>query len=265
MRRFGTALRGAAGLALAAFILLPLVQVVQLSFLSTLNGAEAPKGSVTLMNYRNVFATDRLAQSLLNSTVYVTLNVALTLAVALPAAYAFARTRFTGDRAAFLALLAFRVTPPVVLSLPVFLVFAQVDLLNTPIAIALVHCVFNVPIAIWILESFIAAVPREYDETAFLDGHSLVGFVLRRLVPVIAPGIGAAAFFCFVFSWVEVVFARTLTITGGKPITTAITSLFGFNTDIGLVMAMTTLSLLPGLLTIWFVRNHLSRGFVVRF
>ncbi len=66
------------------------------------------------------------------------------------------------------------------------------------------------------------------------------------------------------FSWVEVVFARTLTITDGKPITTAITSLFTFQTDIGLVMAMTTLSLVPGLAMIWFVRNHISRGFTVR-
>ena len=249
---------------LAGFILVPLVQVVMLSFLSTLHHDEAPKGSLTLLNYVNIFRTDRLVDSLVNSTIYVTLNVALTLLVALPAAYGFARYRFPGDRAAFFALLAFRVTPPVVLSLPVFLLFAQVGLINTPVGIALVHCVFNVPIAIWILESFIAAVPREFDETAFIDGHSVPGFIVKRLVPVIAPGIGAAAFFCFMFSWVEVVFARTLTITDGKPITTAITSLFGFQTDIGLVMAMTTLSLMPGLAMIWFVRHHISRGFTVR-
>jgi glycerol transport system permease protein len=137
-------------------------------------------------------------------------------------------------------------------------------LLNTPVGIALVHCIFNVPIAIWILASFIAAVPRELDETAFLDGHSEAGFVVRKLLPMIAPGIGVTAFFCFVFSWVEVVFARTLTITDGKPITTAINSLFTFQTDVGLVMAMTMLSLVPGLAMIWFVRNHISRGFILR-
>lgn len=251
-------------LALAAFIFVPLAQVIMLSFTSTLPRDDVVKGSLTLLNYTNVFRTERLAASLMNSTIYVTLNVCVTLIFALPAAYAFARFRFIGDRAAFFALLAFRVTPPVVLSLPVFLLFAQVSLINTPIGIALAHCVFNLPIAIWILESFISAIPREYDETAFLDGHSTVGFIVTRLLPVIAPGIGAAAFFCFMFSWVEVVFARTLTITDGKPITTAIGSLFGFRTDIGLVMAMTTLSLIPGLIMIWFVRNHISRGFTVR-
>lgn len=251
-------------LALAVFILLPLAQVILLSFVSTLPRDEIAKGSLTLLNYANVFRTERLAASLLNSTIYVTLNVVLCISVALPAAYAFSRYRFNGAKAAFFALLAFRVTPPVVLSLPVFLVFSKVELLNTPVGVALAHCVFNIPIAIWILESFISAVPREFDETGFLDGYSTVGFIVRRLVPVIAPGIGAAAFFCFMFSWVEVVFARTLTITDGKPITTAISSLFGFRTDIGLVMAMTVLSLVPGLVMIWFVRNHISRGFTIR-
>ncbi len=251
-------------LALTVFILLPLVQVIVLSFLSTLHHETAPKGSLTLLNYANIFRTDRLVASFLNSTIYVSLNVALTLIVALPAAYAFARFPFRGARATFFALLAFRVTPPVVLSLPAFLLFAQIDMLNTPVGVALAHCVFNVPIAIWILESFIRGVPKELDETAFLDGYSTRGFIIKHLIPVIAPGIGAAAFFCFMFSWVEVVFARTLTITDGKPITTAISSLFGFQTDIGLVMAMTTLSLVPGLVMIWFVRNHLSRGFTVR-
>jgi glycerol transport system permease protein len=257
-------LRLTAFLALAGFILMPLAQVVQLSFVSTLPRDEIAKGSLTLINYVNIFRTDRLLSSLINSTIYVSLNVALSVAVALPAAYAFSRYRFRGDRIAFFALLAFRVTPPVVLSLPVFLLFAKADLLNTPVGVALVHCVFNVPIAIWILESFISGVPREFDETAFLDGHSTSGFIIRRLVPVIAPGIGAAAFFCFMFSWVEVVFARTLTITDGKPITSAISSLFGFRTDIGLVMAMTVLSLVPGLIMIWFVRNHISKGFTIR-
>jgi glycerol transport system permease protein len=257
-------LRGVALLMLALFILLPLVQGMHLSFLSTLPRPDMDLGTFSLLNYRNVFLTERLADSLLNSTMYVTLNMALSLLVAIPAAYVLARHRFVGAKTFFLALLAFRVTPPVVLALPAFLLFSKIGLLNTPVGIALVHCIFNVPIAIWILASFIAAVPRELDETAFLDGHSEAGFVVRKLLPMIAPGIGVTAFFCFVFSWVEVVFARTLTITDGKPITTAINSLFTFQTDVGLVMAMTMLSLVPGLAMIWFVRNHISRGFILR-
>ncbi|WP_346763684.1 carbohydrate ABC transporter permease [Rhodobacter sp. SY28-1] len=257
-------MRGLALLALAGFILLPLVQAVILSFTATLPTDTLAKGTIGLMNYRNVLATPDLRAAMLNSAIYVSLNVALCIAVALPAAYALARTRFTGDRHFLMLILVFRVTPPVVLSLPIFILFSRFGLVNSPVGIALVHCLFNLPVAIWILESFIRAVPREFDETAYLDGHSGPSFFLRHLIPQIAPGIGVAAFFCFIFSWVEVVFARILTVTGGKPITMAIQAMFSFQTDIGKVMAMTCLSLLPGVAMIWFVRRHLARGFTLR-
>ena len=239
-------------LALASFILLPLVQAILLSFTATLPTEQVAEGTLGLMNYRNVLAAPELRAAMVNSFVYVSLNVALCIAVGLPAAYALARYRFTGDRHFLLMILVFRVTPPVVLSLPIFILFSHFGLVNSPVGIALVHCLFNLPVAIWILESFIRAVPREFDETAFLDGHSGASFFFRHLIPQIAPGIGVAAFFCFIFSWVEVVFARILTVTGGKPITMAIQAMFGFQTDIGMVMAMTCLSLVPGLAMIWF-------------
>jgi glycerol transport system permease protein len=249
---------------LAAFVLLPLAQALVVSFTATIARDGLAEGAFTLANYEAIATTPALRESILNSLAYVLLNVALCLAAGLPAAYAFARTRFLGDRHVFLLLLAFRITPPVVLSLPLFIVFAQAGLVNSPVGIALVHCVFNLPITIWILEGFIAAVPREFDETAFLDGYSLPRFFVRHLVPVIAPGIGIAAFFAFVFSWVEVVLARILTITAGKPITMAINALFGFRTDWGLVMAMTMVSLVPGVAMLWFVRNHIAKGFLIR-
>lgn len=250
--------------ALGLFILLPLAQTFLLSFMSTLPRDGMEVGQFTLMNYATIWQTRALTASIGNSAIYVTLNVVLCIAVALPAAYALARYDFAGDRHFLFLLLAFRATPPVVLSLPIFILFSRFGLVNSPLGIALVHCLFNLPIAIWILETFIAAVPRELDETAFVDGHTLPSFFLRHLIPAIAPGIGVAAFFCFLFSWVEVVFARILTVTAGKPITMAINALFTFRTDVGLVMAMTVVALLPGLVMIWFVRNHIARGFALR-
>ena len=251
-------------LALVVFILLPFGQAILLSFTATLPRDGVAEGTIGLMNYTAVLAAPELRAAMVNSAVYVMLNVALCITIGLPAAYALARYRFVGDRHFLLFLLVFRLTPPVVLSLPIFILFARLNLVNSPIGIALVHCLFNLPVAIWILESFIRAVPRELDETAFLDGHSGPSFFLRHLIPAIAPGIGVAAFFCFIFSWVEVVFARILTVTAGKPITMAINAMFGFQTDMGKVMAMTCLSLLPGVLLIWFVRHHIARGFTLR-
>lgn len=256
--------RALALLALAAFILLPLAQAILLSFTATLATETHAVGTLGLMNYAQILTTPDLQSAILNSLAYVSLNVALCLACALPAAYALARFRFVGDRHFLLLILIFRVTPPVVLSLPVFILFARLGLVNSPLGIALVHALFNLPVAIWILESFIRAVPRELDETAFLDGHTSPGFFFRHLIPAIAPGIGVAAFFCFVFSWIEVVFARILTVTAGKPITVAIQAMFGFQTDIGAVMAMTCLSLVPAVALIFLVRNHLAKGFTLR-
>jgi glycerol transport system permease protein len=249
-----------------AFLFLPLLPIVYISFHSTqrIHGASTAVGQYTWLNYIHVFQNPALTAAIINSITYVILNILFTIPVALLAAYAFSRYSFVGDKHLFFGFLTLRMTPPVVMVLPVFLLFSALDLLNTPLAIALAHCMFNVPISIWVLESFISAIPKEIDETAFIDGYSFFQFFTRILVPLMAPGIAVACFFCFMFSWVEVVFARILTVTQGKPISMAIGALFSYRTDIGLVMAMTVLSIIPGALVIYFARNHIAKGFTIK-
>ena len=91
------------------------------------------------------------------------------------------------------------------------------------LSVALAHLLFNVPLAVWILEGFVSGVPKEIDETAFLDGYSFPKFFVKILMPLIASGIGVAAFFCFMFSWVELLLARTLTSVNAKPIVATMT------------------------------------------
>ena len=237
---------------------------MHLSFHSTLRGTSTPVGHFTWSNYIHVFQNPALTASIINSVTYVTLNILITIPVALLAAYAFSRYSFVGDKHLFFGFLTLRMTPPVVMVLPVFLIFSALDLINKPLAIALAHCLFNVPISIWVLESFISAIPKELDETAFIDGYSFFGFFTRILIPLMAPGIAVACFFCYMFSWVEVVFARILTVTAGKPISMAISAMFTFRTDIGLVMAMTVISILPGALMVYFARNHIAKGFMIK-
>lgn len=245
------------------FVFLPLVQVVFLSFISTLPREGYEEGQFTWLNYQSIWAKPALRASVINSVFYVLLNIVFTVPAALMAAYAFSRYRFVGDKHLFLVFLAFRITPPVVIMLPMFQLFASLNLINSPIGIALAHCLFNLPISIWILQSFINEIPQELDETSQLDGHSLPSYFFRILLPLLAPGIGVTIFFCFMFSWVEVVFARILTVTGGKPISMAINALFGFQTDIGLVMAMTMMSIIPGSIMVYFARHHIAKGFTI--
>ena len=237
---------------------------MDLSFISTPRGAFLLEGEYTFLNYVHVFQNPALTASIINSLTYVILNILITIPVALLAAYAYSRYSFLGDKHLFFGFLALRMTPPVVMVLPVFLIFSKLGLINKPLAIALAHCLFNVPISIWVLESFMSAIPKEFDETAFIDGYTFLGFFARRLIPQMAPGIAVASFLCYMFSWVEVVFARILTVTAGKPISMAISALFTFGTDIGLVMAMTVLSIIPGTVMIYFGRNHIAKGFIIK-
>ena len=246
------------------FLLLPLFLLVHTSLISTLHRPLVPVGQFTFLNYIHAFQSPAFAKAVINSVAYVLLNILMTIPVALFSAYAFSRYSFVGDKYLFFGILTFRMMPPVAMVLPVFLVFSSLDLVDTPLAIALAHCLFNVPISIWVLESFLSAIPKELDEIAFIDGYSFFHFLIKVLIPLMAPGIAVASFFCFMFSWVEVVFARILTVTQGKPITMAISALFTYVTDIGLIMAMTVLSIIPGALMIYFVRNHIAKGFNVK-
>ena len=157
-----------------------------------------------------------------------------------------------------------RMAPPAVFLLPFFQLYSSVGLFDTHIAVALAHCLFTVPLAVWILEGFMSGVPREIDETAYIDGYSFHKFFLRIFLPMIRSGIGVTAFFCFMFSWVELLFARTLTSVDAKPIAAIMTRTVGAaGIDWGLLAAAGVLTIIPGVLVIWFVRNHVAKGFAL--
>ena len=111
----------------------------------------------------------------------MTINTVISVAVALPAAYAFSRYRFLGDKHLFFWLLTNRMAPPAVFALPFFQLYSAVGLFDTHIAVALAHCLFNIPLAVWILEGFMSGVPKEIDETAYVDGYSLPALLLQDL------------------------------------------------------------------------------------
>jgi glycerol transport system permease protein len=215
-------------------------------------------------NYIHIFTDHTWYLAYVNAIIYVFYNTILSLAVALPAAYAFSRYRFLGDGQMFFWFLTNRMAPPAVFLLPYLQLYGTLGLLDTHIAVALAHCLFNIPLAIWILEGFMSGIPREIDEIAFIDGYSFPRFFITIFIPLIRAGVGVTAFFCFMFSWVELLFARTLTITEAKPITAAMTrTISADGLDWGLIAAAGVLTIIPGAVVIWFVRNHLAKGFAL--
>ncbi len=220
--------------------------------------------NLTFQNYITILTDPAWYMGYVNSMIYVTMNVVISLTVALPAAYAFSRYSFIGDKHLFFWLLTNRMAPPAVFALPFFQLYSSVGLFDTHIAVALAHCLFNVPLAVWILEGFMRGVPKEIDETAYIDGYSFPRFFIRIFMPLIASGIGVAAFFCFMFSWVELLLSRTLTSVNAKSIGSTMTrTVSASGMDWGVLAAAGVLTIIPGALVIYFVRNYIAKGFAL--
>ncbi len=249
------------------FLMLPIYWLISMSLKTTgeiLSGFSLFPQDLTFENYRVIFTDPTWYWGYINSISYVTLNTVISIAVALPAAYAFSRYRFLGDKQLFFWLLTNRMAPAAVFALPFFQLYSAVGLFDSYLAVALAHTLFNVPLAVWILEGFMRGVPKELDETAYVDGYSFPRFFVKIFLPNIKAGVGVAAFFCFMFSWVELLLAKTLTAVQAKPIAAVMTktaSSAGY--ELGLLAAAGTLTIIPGAIVIYFVRNYIAKGFAM--
>lgn len=217
----------------------------------------------TAVNFAVSFVKSDWAWGYVNTIAYVCLNVALSLAVAVPAAFAFSRFNFIGAKSLFFWLLVCRMIPPAIVMVPMVQIASVFNSIDTYYAVAIAHCLFNVPIAVWIMEGFISAIPKEIDEMARADGYSTFGYWRKILLPQVLPGLGVVAFFCFMFSWVELTLANALTTVDTKPIGATIrmvASPLG-GAHIGIAAAASILTLVPGVAVAWFARHHIARGF----
>lgn len=246
---------------------LPIYWMVNMSLKTNeeiLSGLTLWPAHLTFEHYKTILTDASWYSGYLNSLTYVVINTVISISVALPAAYAFSRYQFIGDKPVFFWLLTNRMTPPAIFLLPFFQLYSTVGLMDTHIGVALAHLVFNVPLAVWILEGFMSGVPREIDETAAIDGYSFPRFFLTIFIPLIKAGVGVAAFFCFMFSWVELLLARTLTSVDAKPIVATMTrTVSASGMDWGVLAAAGVLTLIPGAIVIGFVRQYIAKGFAM--
>ena len=249
------------------FLMLPIYWLLNMSFKTTneiLGGFSLWPRNFTIASYVEILTNPVWYNGYISSISYVLINTVISVTAALPAAYAFSRYRFLGDKHLFFWLLTNRMAPPAVFALPFYQLYSAIGLFDTPWAVALAHCLFNIPLAVWILEGFMSGVPKEIDETAYIDGYSWPRFFVKIFMPLIASGIGVTAFFCFMFSWVELLLAKTLTSVAAKPIAAVMTrtaSTSGY--ELGLLAAAGVLTIVPGAIVIYFVRNYIAKGFAL--
>ena len=224
--------------------------------------------SFTTQHFEKLFSSSDFPTYLVNSLLVALASTAATVALALPAAYAFFRMDFPGRAALYRAILLAYAFPGVVVLIPLYGLFAAAGLVDSRISLVIVNVAFALPFAIWMMRSFLASVPREIEEAALIDGAPVATILLRIMVPLIAPGIASVAVFAFIASWTEYLFASVLIVSDERrTIPVGFAGIIGqYQIDWGLLLAGATAATIPVVLLFalvgrWFVAG-LTEGAV---
>ena len=215
---------------------------------------------LTFDNYRTIFTDEAWYGGYINSIIYVAMNMVMSVLLALPAAYAFSRYSFLGDKHLFFWLLTNRMTPPAVFLLPYFQLYSTFGMMDTHIAVALAHLLYNVPLAVWILEGFMSGIPKEIDEMAMLEGCNPFEAFVRTILPLAKPGLTVAGMFAIIFGWNDLFFALVLTFTNVQTLPVAVVALNGTVTPFWTLCASAIFSILPLVGLAFVVERFLSKG-----
>ena len=156
-------------------------------------------------NYSYVFNNTPTLRYLLNSALLVSLTVFFTVLIAVLAAYGFSRYAFRSKRPSLLAVLAFQMISPVIIAIPLYRLFSELNILNNYTSLTVVYVAVVLPFTTWSLKGYFDTIPYQVDEAAIVDGASRWQVLSRILLPVSAPGIATAAILTAVLSWSQFV------------------------------------------------------------
>jgi multiple sugar transport system permease protein len=267
-------LRAVALTIVGLFFLFPLFWVVLMSFMSNadiLRNPPSPFFNPTLHNYIALVSgqlhtnvgtqTVNYMLNLFNSTVLSAFSVILSLILGVPAAYAFARYKFRlGEDMAF-TLLSFRFAPPLLVLLPLLMIFQSIGLYDTYFGLVWVYQLITLPLVLWIVRGYFEDVSEDIELAYRLDGHSWLSTFFHISIPLAKPGIAAAALLSFIFAWNNFIFALILGSSGVQPVTVGA---FAFVTasaiEYGQVAAALVFSIMPTLVLATFTQRYLVEG-----
>ena len=259
----GLAWRLAVLFAFFLFFMFPFYWIVATSLKTQVDAFAIPPKwlfSVTFENYAKVlFDTDFLAQTK-NSLIASIGNVLITLALALPAAYSMSRFA-TGGRDLLFWFLSIRMIPPIVGAIPLFVLAAQLRLVDTFVVLPVLYIILNMPFAVWMLKSFIDEVPPDIDDSARIDGCGNLAVIWRIIVPLIRPGLLATAVFCFILAWNEFLLANIFTRKAAVTLPVGISKFITEKQILwGYITAAATLASVPPIVFLWIFQRNLVRG-----
>jgi sorbitol/mannitol transport system permease protein len=248
---------------LTLFFFAPVAWMVLTSFHREVDAAQNPPAvfaPLTGEQYSLLFSRDVLP-FLINSATASILSTLLVLLLAVPAAYALSIKPVEKWTDVMFFFLSTKFLPPIAALLPVYLIVKEIGMLDNIFTLVVLYTSANLPIAVWMMRSFLAEVPKEILEAAEVDGAGLLTVLIRIVAPIAIPGMAATALICFIFSWNEFMFAVNLTATRAS---TAPVFLVGFITNEGLFLARlcaaATLVSLPVLIAGFAAQDKLVRG-----
>jgi len=185
----------------------------------------------------------------------------LVVVIGTPAAYAFARFPIWRRDDLFLFILATRMAPPVALAIPFYLIYAELDLLDTHIGLIVVYLTFNLSFYVWVLRSFCRDLPVELEEAALADGYSRAQVLYKVVLPLLRPGIVSTSVLCFIFAWNEFLYAFLLGGRAVKTLPVAIPTLItGQGVLWGELAVVGIVSVIPVFIVVFYLQRHIIRG-----
>jgi multiple sugar transport system permease protein len=224
-------------------------------------GVSVSPAGWSLDNYLRLLRQTSFLGNMLDSLIIACGTVVLGLAVAVTAAYAFSRFRFAGRKLLMLQFLLINMFPVVLLILPLFVLMRKAGILDTHFGLILANATVAIPFAVWMLTSYIGAIPKSLDEAAMIDGCSRLTALRRVVLPLTMPGIISTGIYIFITAWNEYLYALTL---GGKkvrPVTVAIQTLIGeYQIEWGLLAAGAVVGAMPATILFLLVQRRLIGG-----
>lgn len=246
------------------FFMFPVYWMVATSLKETVDIFTIPPKwffKISFENYLHIISDDSgFLKKILNSCIASVVNAIFTLLLAFPAAYSMSRYK-TGGINLLMWFLSIRMIPPIVGAIPLFIIFSKLGLVDSYIALPILYIIINLPFAIWMIKSFMDEIPTEIDESAYVEGCSTTGVIIKIIIPLIRPGILATLVFCFIMAWNEFlianIFTRKMAITAPVGVARFITErqiLWGY------ITAGATLASAPPIILLLIFQKNLMRG-----
>jgi len=215
----------------------------------------------TLQNYQEVIEGGDFAKYLFNSLTVGVSTVLISMVLGIFAAFGFARFKFRSNFMMRMAALIPQMLPPIIILVPMFVLFTSLKLVDTKLALVICYLTFTMPLSMWMMIGFFEEVPVELEESAMIDGCSRLRAMLTIELPIAVPGLAATAVISFIYCWNEFLYAVILTGRGARTLPVMITSFMTTKAILwGRIAATGSLVLLPVLVFALIFQRYLIRG-----